>query len=106
MELVEMKYANMHGYTDIEPFEIVKVISDKTIEVRAMSATLDNWKPEIIPGGFAGHCTNQNTQTYIYTSNEQAPVIRCRKRKDGYFHSPYGRHVLSDKPRKFHDYNF
>lgn len=107
MTMTEMKFANMHGYTDIEAYEIVKVISDKTIEVRRMVATLDpSWKPEILPGGFCGHCTNQNSQIYTYASDESAPVIRCRKRKDGYFHSAYGRHVLADKPRKFHDYNF
>ena len=107
MSLIEMKYANMHGYSDIQPFEIVKVISEKTIEVRMMSAVLDpSWKPNIIPGGFAGHCVNQQTQKWIYTSDESAPVIRCRLRKDGYFHSAYGKHVLAEAPRKFYDYNF
>jgi hypothetical protein len=33
-----MNYANHYGYSDITPFEVVKVISDKTIEVREMDA--------------------------------------------------------------------
>lgn len=111
--MVEMKFANMHGWSDVHPYEIVKVISDKTIEIRAMNATLDpNWKPEIVPGGFAGHCTNQSEQRWVYESNPDAPVIRMRACKPtsanrGYvWKSAYGHHCLSDKPRKFHDYNF
>jgi len=54
-----MKYANLYGYSDVHPYEVVRVISEKTIEIRAMNASRDpNWKPEIIPGGFAGHCIN------------------------------------------------
>lgn len=102
-----MKYANLHGYSDIHPFEVVKVVSEKTIEVRRMNAELDpSWKPEIIAGGFAGHCTNQHTQRWIYSSDETSPVMRARLRKDGDFHSASGKHVLSDNPRKFYDYNF
>ena len=31
-------YANQYGYSDIEPYEIVRVVSDKTIEIRNMNA--------------------------------------------------------------------
>ena len=34
------------------------------------------------------------------------PVIRARLRKDGKYHSAYGRHVLADAPVRFYDYNF
>lgn len=102
-----MKYANLHGYTDIHPYEVVRIISEKTIEIREMKSELDpNWKPEMIPGGFAAHCTNQNDQTYTYSSNDQVQTIRIRKRKDGRWYSAYGRHVLSDQPKRFYDYNF
>jgi hypothetical protein len=36
-----MNYANHLGYSDINPFEIVRRISDKTFEIRAMSAERD-----------------------------------------------------------------
>jgi hypothetical protein len=102
-----MKYANLHGYTDINPYEVVQVVSDKTLKIRPMKSKLDpNWKPKMIPGGFAAHCTNQNDQTYTYSSYEQAETIRCRKRKDGHWYSAYGRHVLSETPLRFYDYNF
>lgn len=102
-----MKYANLHGYTDIYPYEVIRVISDKTIEIREMKSELDpSWKPEMIPGGFAAHCINQNDQTYTYSSNDQVQTIRMRKRKDGRWYSAFGRHVLSDAPKRFYDYNF
>ena len=31
-----MNYANRHSYSDIEPYEIVRRVSEKTIEVRPM----------------------------------------------------------------------
>lgn len=100
-------FANMHGYSDVEPYEIVRVISEKTIEIRRLNAKLSNgWKPEILPGGFAGHCTNQHSQTYDYGHDEAAPIIRARLRKDGKYHSAYGQHRIAEAPRKFHDYNF
>ncbi len=101
------KYANLVLVTESYPYEVVRVVSDQTIEIREMKAERDpTWKPDISPGGFAGHCSNQSEQRWIYESDESRSIIRCRKRKDGYFHSKQGRHVLSDTPRRFYDYNF
>lgn len=104
---IDYTHANMHGWSDVTPFEIVRVVSPKTIEVRAMIAEQDeSFKPEIIPGGFAGHCVNQGQQKWNYKSAPEGMVLRARLRKDGNFHSNYGKHVLSTEPRKFYDYNF
>lgn len=101
------KFANLHLHSDSYPYEIVRVISDKTIEIRSMKADRDpTWKPEIHAGGFAGHCSNQHSQRWIYSSDEGGEVIRARKRKDGNFYSKYGRHGLSETPFRFYDYNF
>lgn len=103
-----MKYANHIGYSDVNPYEIVKVISDKTIEVREMDAKLaEGEKPQFIVGGFAGHCTNQRELKWDISSNPENRVIRIRIRKDGYFYAASGqRFMLADKPVKFYDYNF
>lgn len=102
-----MKYANLIGYSDISPFEVVRVISDKTIEIREMKAELDpNWKPDMIPGGFSAHCVNQIDQKWIISPNENSIVIRIRKQKNGKWKSVFGEHRLSETPRKFYDYNF
>jgi hypothetical protein len=102
-----MKFANLIGYSDIVPFEVVRVISEKTVEIREMNATIvDGWKPEIMVGGFLGHCTNNNTQEYTYSTREDSPVIRARLQKNGKWKSIHGEHRMSDKPKRFYDYNF
>lgn len=108
MSSEEVGYASMIGWTDVHPFEIVRVISESTIEVRAMDAVLDpNWKPEFVVGGFAGHCTNQHSQKWVYSSNQDAEVVRIRRSKKKGWADKYGqRYMLLAAPRKFHDYNF
>jgi hypothetical protein len=106
--MIEQKYAIRHGFTDVDPYEIVRVISDQTLEVRRMDSELDpEWTPEFLVGGFAGHCTNQHEQRWIFKSNPEHPTERIRLRKRGGWKDPYGtRFTLSDVPKKFYDYNF
>jgi hypothetical protein len=100
-------FANRIGYSDVDPFEVVREVSSKIIEVRAMSAVLDsNWRPEIHVGGFAGHCSNQGSQKWIITSQPDAAVIRLHLRKDGRWYNQGSKFRREEKPRKFHDYNF
>ena len=102
-----MKFANHHGYSDIDPFEIVRRVSDKTIEIREMHTERDDSvKMEFVAGGFAGHCINQNEQKWFIVSNEQRPVIRIRLGKNGWKDSHGRRYVLSENPIRFYDYNF
>lgn len=103
-----MNYANHYGYSDVNPFEIVRHISDKTIEIRAMHAERDpSWKPDFVPGGFFGTVVNQHSQKWNITSNPNAPVLRIRKSKRYGWRDKYrNRYVLSDTPEKFYDYNF
>ena len=103
-----MNYANQLGYTDVEPYEITKRISEKTIEVRRMDSVRDpSWTPEFIPGGFSAHCPNQYSQKWFITSNEEYTSIRIRLSKNKGWQDKYGRRFsLADEPRKFYDYNF
>jgi hypothetical protein len=103
-----MNYANQIGYSDVNPFEVVRVVSDKTIEVRAMNAERDkSVELDFQVGGFSAHCSNQSDQKWFITSNEDAPVIRIRLSKNHGWQDKHGRKFrLADKPRKFYDYNF
>ena len=79
-----MNYANHYGYSDVNPFEIVRRVSDKTIEIREMDAERDpEWKPEFHVGGFSAHCSNQREQRWNITSNPENRVIRIRLSKSG-----------------------
>lgn len=101
-------FANFSGYTDVDPFEIVRVVSDQTIEIRAMDAQRDpTWKPEIIPGGFAGHCVNNHQQRWLITSNPEGRVVRVRlSKKRGWRDANGNQYRLNAQAIKFHDYNF
>ena len=101
------KFANLHMFSDIEPFEVVRVVSEKTVDVRRMKAERDpNWKPTMHVNGFSVHCSNNNEQKSIIESDEEGEIVRIRLRKDGRWYSKYGRHVFSDNARHFYDFNF
>jgi hypothetical protein len=102
------QYAIQVSYTDRHPYEVVRVISDKTIEVRAMDAERDtSVELQWAVGGFAGHCLNQRDQKWHITSNPANPVIRLRLNRVKDWKDASGRKFfLSDKPVKFYDYNF
>jgi hypothetical protein len=105
----KVKYANHVGWSDVEPFEIIKVTA-KTLTLRAMQAKLDpDWHPEAVIGGFAGVVTNNSKQKWIITSDETGLVIKAHLRKEGQhyrYYSKLGRHSLSEFPIKHYDYNF
>jgi len=103
-----MKYANYIGYSDVEPYEVVNVISDKTVEIRAMDAVQDpSVKMNFVPGGFSAVCTNIGDQKWNITSNPENKVFRIRLSKNKGWKDAHGRRFqLSDSPRKFYDYNF
>ena len=120
VELVEIKteekavnniktpFANMLGWSDIEPFEVVRVISDKTIEVREMDAERDeSVKMQYVAGGFSAICTNDHEQKWNIKSNPANPVIRIRLSVNKGWQDKHGRRFdLSDKPVKYYDHNF
>lgn len=100
------KYANLHMYTDIQPYEIVRLVSVKTMYVRPMIAMQGEWEKKVAPGGFCCHVINQDDQKWSIVSDPNADRIIIRKQKDGSWKSKNGRHILSSTPRKFYDYNF
>jgi hypothetical protein len=102
-------YANYHGYSDAHPYEVVRVVSPQTVEIRAMRASEKPWKAVWHKGGFAGHCSNQRDQEWEIVSDESFPVERIRwsKQRGGRWQDKYGRRfIMSDSPSRFHDYNF
>lgn len=104
-----MTYANRIGWTDITPFEVVRTVSEKCLEVREMSAEMDpTWKPETHVGGFVAHVSNNHAQRWIIASNPAARTVRIRLHKDGYWREAKGgeRFKLAAEPQRFYDFNF
>ena len=113
MKKITQKYCNMKGWTDSQPYEIVRVVSDKCLEIRPMKAEKNpDFNPEFVAGGFAAHCTNNHDQKWIITSIPEAGTIRVRKRKtvknygEGVYWHQTARYQLADEPHYFYDYNF
>ena len=104
-----MKYANYCGYSDVRPFEVIREVSEKCMEIRAMDSERNpEWKPEFHAGGFAGNCANQDEQEWIISSNEEREVVRIRYSKaKRQWQDKHGRRFrIQDRPVRFHDYNF
>ena len=101
------KYANEIGWSEVYPYEVVRAISPITLEIRQMDTERHpDWHPDFIPTGFAGHCTNQSEQKWIYKSNPDHPCIRIRHSKNGGWVHKGRKFRLADEPCYFHDYNF
>lgn len=105
-------YANQHFYTDVEPWEVVRIITDRKVVVRKMKATLkEEAKKELqesfVPGGFVGHFDN-DAQEWEYTSDENEFEVEIRRHKWGDWHiaGDSTRFYLAEAPRKYYDYNF
>lgn len=102
-------YANLIGYTDVTPYEVIGKAGEKTMVILEMEAERDpSWKPEAVIGGFFAHTTNNQSQEWIITKSEQRTLTRkIRFHKDGWWRDTSGnRYRIADKPVKFHDYNF
>jgi hypothetical protein len=101
------KFMNRSVGTDCFPYEVVRVVSPKCVEIREMKHKQTVYPQEFHVGGFAAHCADNHAQDYEYFSNESAEVFKVRyseKRKA--WGGKYGRFWMSDKPRYFYDYNF
>lgn len=100
-------FFNLHHYSDVEPFELVTLINPKKAQVRAMTYTQADWKPEIHTGGFFMHCSNQGDQKWQYESAPDNPLVTIRLHKDGQWRDAGGcRYVPNDRPVRFYDFNF
>ena len=101
------KYALHIGWTDVEPYEIIKHITERTIEIRRMKTERDpTWEPVAIVGGFSAHIVNNEDQRWIFSSDPERTVFRIRLGKKGWKAAFGDKFVLAFKPRKFYDYNF
>ena len=103
----EFKFANKHGYSDCEPYEVVEVINDKKMVIREMDCTQLPWKKDWHEGGFAGHISNQHEQKWKIESNDKNHKFFIRKHKSGAWKDAGGnKYQLDSEPVKFYDFNF
>lgn len=98
----------IHYHSDAHAGTVIKK-TKTTITVQQDKATIDpNFKPEFITGGFAGHCTNQNEQTYTYERNPNGAITTYRwsNKYNRYQGGGDGSIIVTKGRREFYDYNF
>ena len=101
------KFMNRSIGTDCIPYEVVRVVSDKCVEIRAMKTKQTKFPKEFHVGGFSAHCSDNHSQEYEYFSDETAEVFKVRySEKRDSWGGKYVRFWMSDKPVYFYDYNF
>ena len=101
-------YANKTLYTDVEPYEVVRIVSENCVEVREMDTEQTQSPQHFTPGGFVGHfADNRGGQKYKYISNPENPVFKIRwSRANRRWQKNGMKFHMADEPYKFYDYNF
>ena len=103
--LPEGDYFTELAYSQSYPHVVVGRTA-KTIKVAAVEVKPDpDWKPEIVPGGFIGHCTNQYGQTWLFDRIRSDYITILRKNKHGDWVNR-GRKFIEGRATEFYDYNF
>ena len=110
-ELADVLYLNEMLYSDVNPYEVVEMITPNKWVIRELDTAL---KPEarknihesFCPGGFAGHVDN-DCQEWDITVNEKNPLITVfRGRKNKYFKIGGMPMSMTLSPIKIYDFNF
>lgn len=92
------------GYSERYPWVEIKRTAQTVTLAKVMVRADPDWKPEMIPGGFAAHCTNQSEQTWIFDKVNKAHQLVIRRTSKGWSHK--GIRFLEGVAREFYDYNF
>ena len=109
--LPEGEYMTQTMYSDTTPWKVIGRTAT-TVKLQEVLVERDpNWKPEIVPGGFAGHCTNQDEQTWLYAGlGQQTTTVRLVKSRyygsDKLWRSPQAGEFIANGARRKYDYNF
>lgn len=101
------KFANHYGYSDVNPYEVIRKVSDQTVEIREMETKQIVFPSNFQSGGFSAHCVDNHNQDYEYISDDKFPIKRIRwsKAKNNWYH--HGMLFLMEVgPYKHYDYNF
>jgi hypothetical protein len=100
----DRKYWTQFGYSQSYPWVEIRRTA-KTVTLAKVDVEPDpDWKPEIHAGGFAGHCSNQNQQTWLFAGIDEDHQTTIRLTKNGWRKG--STRFAEDVAREFYDYNF
>lgn len=110
-EVADVLYLNEILHSDVNPYEVVEMITPNKWVVRELDATLKpearkNIQDSFCPGGFAGHVDN-DYQEWDIRVNEKNPLITVyRGKKNKYFKISGMPMSMTLAPIKIYDFNF
>ena len=110
-ETADVLYLNEILYSDVNPYEVVEMITPNKWVVRALDTELKpearkNMQESFCPGGFAGHVDN-GYQEWDIRVNEKNPLITVFRGKKSKHFKIYGMPMsMSLHPIKIYDFNF
>jgi len=95
-------------YSDSHAYTIIKRTAKSITCQRDIAIRNPDFKPEFVAGGFAGHCTNQDEQTYTYNRDLNGSIDTFRwSEKHGCFQGGSDGSIKIINGRyEFYDYNF
>ena len=101
-------FANQISHSDVTPFEVIRHVSGKTVDIREMDAVRSNLDADtgFAAGGFVGHFADQGAQQWTITSNPENRTVRIRLGRKGWRDTWGNRYDMCGAPRRFYDYNF
>ena len=108
--LPEGEYLTETLYSDNTPWKVVGRTAT-TLKLKEVEVDRDpEWTPNIIPGGFAGHCTNQDQQTWVYAGLSDHTItvrlVKSRFNSSEKMWGSNGRSFIANGARRKYDYNF
>lgn len=101
--LPEGSYFTEVGYSQMYPLKEVRRTAQTVTLVRVKAERDPDWKPEMHPGGFVAHCSNQLEQTWLYAGLEEYEIT-IYATKLGW--SRKGVKFIENRATYFYDYNF
>lgn len=108
--LPEGEYLTETLWTDTTPYKVIDRTAT-TLTLQEVRVERDpEFKPNFIKGGFAGHCTNQDEQTWLYAGLGD-DIVKVRLVKSRYYGSDKlwgskGREFIANGANRKYDYNF
>lgn len=111
--LGEKIYMSRYLYSDVDAYEVIKILTPNKFVVRELKATLTEKADKalgdsFVPGGFVGHFNNA-CQEWNFESDENGITKVVRRHKDGCYYEAGSKtipFVPRATPYKFYDYNF
>lgn len=101
--LPEGEYFTGNGYSDSHAYKVIKSTKKTKTLVRVEVVNDPEFKPEFHAGGYAAHCSNQISQTWLF-NHFCTREITIRLTKKGWQYK--GSRFLGNSAVEFYDYNF